>query len=186
MKNGLQPRSGWGAYFLCTGHVPLSVDVVKGNRMEEVTMIRSSGTAQRNEPTRNRLLTWERVGVFYARVALGCAFLSAVADRFGLWGKYGGWGNFANFTRYTAQVNSSCRGHCPFSRVDGHCRGDIVRDSPDIRVVAEMGGTRQRRPTCYVWDSNGDFFRSQVAVRLFGIFCFRRGFTVGPTRLRAR
>ena len=43
------------------------------------------------------------------------------------------------------------RGHCPFSRVDGHCRGDIVRDSPDIRVVAEMGGTRQRCPTCYVW-----------------------------------
>src|SRR5258708_6326669 len=69
-------------------------------------MIRSSGTAQRNEPTWNRPLTWERMGVFYARVALGCAFLSAVADRFGLWGKYGGWGNFANFTRYTAQVNS--------------------------------------------------------------------------------
>ena len=33
-------------------------------------------------------------------------FLSAVADRFGLWGKYGGWGNFANFTKYTAEVNS--------------------------------------------------------------------------------
>ena len=67
---------------------------------------RSSGTAQRNEPTWNRPLTWERMGVFYARVALGCAFLSPVADRFGLWGKYGDWGNFANFTRYTAQVNS--------------------------------------------------------------------------------
>jgi putative oxidoreductase len=52
---------------------------------------------------------WRRVehaGVLYARVALGAAFLSAVADRFGLWGKYGGWGNFANFTSYTAQVNS--------------------------------------------------------------------------------
>jgi putative oxidoreductase len=67
---------------------------------------RSSGTKQRNEPTWNRPLTWERMDVFYARVALGCAFLSAVADRFGLWGKYGGWGNFANFTRYKAQVNS--------------------------------------------------------------------------------
>jgi hypothetical protein len=148
-------------------------------------MIRSSGTAQRNEPTRNRLLTWERVGVFYAPVALGCAFFSAVADRFGLWGKYGGWGNFANFTRYTAQVNFLPAVTAPFLAWTATCRGDIVRDSPDIRVVAEMGGTRQRRPTCYVWDSNGDFFRSQVAVRLFGIFCFRRGFTVGPTRLRA-
>lgn len=51
-------------------------------------------------------LTPERVAILYARFALGAAFLSAVADRFGLWGKYGGWGNFANFTTYTAQVNS--------------------------------------------------------------------------------
>jgi len=51
-------------------------------------------------------LTPKRVAILYARFALGAAFLSAVADRFGLWGKYGGWGNFANFTTYTAQVNS--------------------------------------------------------------------------------
>ncbi len=50
--------------------------------------------------------TVERLAILYARIALGAAFLSAVADRFGLWGKYGGWGNFANFTNYTAQVNS--------------------------------------------------------------------------------
>lgn len=49
---------------------------------------------------------FERLGMLYARIALGAAFLSAVADRFGLWGKYGGWGNFAAFTKYTAQVNS--------------------------------------------------------------------------------
>ena len=48
----------------------------------------------------------ERAGIFYARLALGAAFLSAVADRFGLWGKYGGWGNFGNFIKYTAEVNS--------------------------------------------------------------------------------
>jgi putative oxidoreductase len=51
-------------------------------------------------------VTLERAATVYARFALGAAFLSAVADRFGLWGKYGGWGNFANFTQYTAQVNS--------------------------------------------------------------------------------
>src|SRR6202030_720787 len=56
--------------------------------------------------TTERLQMFERAGILYARIALGAAFLSAVADRFGLWGKYGGWGNFANFTRYTAQVNS--------------------------------------------------------------------------------
>ena len=51
-------------------------------------------------------VTLERLTILYVRIALGAAFLSAVADRFGLWGKYGGWGNFANFTKYTAQVNS--------------------------------------------------------------------------------
>lgn len=55
-------------------------------------------------PERRQML--ERLGILYARIALGAAFLSAVADRFGLWGKYGGWGNFANFTKYTAEVNS--------------------------------------------------------------------------------
>ncbi len=53
-----------------------------------------------------RTITLERFAILYARIALGTAFLSAVADRFGLWGKYGGWGNFANFTKYTAEVNS--------------------------------------------------------------------------------
>lgn len=51
-------------------------------------------------------VTLERLAILYARIALGAAFLSAVADRFGLWGKHGGWGNFTNFTHYTAQVNS--------------------------------------------------------------------------------
>jgi uncharacterized membrane protein YphA (DoxX/SURF4 family) len=48
----------------------------------------------------------EKAVILYVRFALGAAFLSAVADRFGLWGKYGGWGNFGNFIKYTAQVNS--------------------------------------------------------------------------------
>ncbi|HEX8148373.1 MAG TPA: DoxX family membrane protein, partial [Pyrinomonadaceae bacterium] len=43
------------------------------------------------------------------RLALGAAFLSAVADRFGLWGAYGepgvAWGDFAHFTAYTATLN---------------------------------------------------------------------------------
>ena len=43
------------------------------------------------------------------RLALGVSFLSAVADRFGLWGAYGrpnvAWGNFAGFVDYTAKLN---------------------------------------------------------------------------------
>jgi uncharacterized membrane protein YphA (DoxX/SURF4 family) len=43
------------------------------------------------------------------RLALGISFLSAVADRFGLWGVYGqpnvSWGNYARFVDYTATLN---------------------------------------------------------------------------------
>ncbi len=46
----------------------------------------------------------------FLRFALAAAFLSAVADRFGLWGAPGGinvaWGEFPAFVEYTAQVNS--------------------------------------------------------------------------------
>jgi putative oxidoreductase len=44
--------------------------------------------------------------VLYARVALGAAFLSGIADRFGLWGKNVGYGGWAGFVRYTGQVNA--------------------------------------------------------------------------------
>jgi uncharacterized membrane protein YphA (DoxX/SURF4 family) len=48
----------------------------------------------------------ERWAVRYARLALGAAFLSGVAARFGLWGARSDWKSFADFTRYTAEVNS--------------------------------------------------------------------------------
>ncbi len=51
-----------------------------------------------------RSLKWEKVTVLYARFALGAAFLSGVASRFGLYKD--GYGNFANFMKYTAEVNS--------------------------------------------------------------------------------
>jgi uncharacterized membrane protein YphA (DoxX/SURF4 family) len=42
----------------------------------------------------------------YARLALGAAFLSGIASRFGLWGRNVGYGNFAGFEAYTAEVNA--------------------------------------------------------------------------------
>src|SRR5207249_11503922 len=48
----------------------------------------------------------KRWAILYARIALGAAFLSGIADRFGLWGKTIGYGDFAHFVQYTAQVNS--------------------------------------------------------------------------------
>ena len=60
----------------------------------------------KNEVTNMMLQRLAKFGPVYVRLALGAAFLSAVADRFGFWGKYGAWGNFATFEQYTAQVNS--------------------------------------------------------------------------------
>lgn len=51
----------------------------------------------------------KRLVVAYGRIALGVGFLSAVADRFGLWGAAGArnvaWGDFGHFLAYTAKVN---------------------------------------------------------------------------------
>ena len=74
--------------------------------MTSQTLSTASEGLRTNETRSVRIVTWERIGILYLRIGLGSAFLSAVADRFGLWGKYGGWGNFANFTHYVAQVNS--------------------------------------------------------------------------------
>ncbi len=47
--------------------------------------------------------------ILFLRLALAASFLSAVADRFGLWGPPGkssvAWGNFVNFEAYTALLN---------------------------------------------------------------------------------
>jgi uncharacterized membrane protein YphA (DoxX/SURF4 family) len=53
--------------------------------------------------------TVRRYASVFLRLALGAAFLSGVADRFGLWGPAGtvnvAWGSFQRFTAYTAQLN---------------------------------------------------------------------------------
>ena len=55
---------------------------------------------------------WTGLATFssvFLRLALGISFLSAVGDRFGLWGLYGqpnvSWGNYARFVDYTAQLS---------------------------------------------------------------------------------
>lgn len=51
-----------------------------------------------------------RFSSVFLRFALGLSFLSAVADRFGLWGQFGqpnvAWGNFSRFVEYTGRLNS--------------------------------------------------------------------------------
>ncbi len=58
----------------------------------------------KNKPGRPDWLHW---AALCARIALGAAFLSGIADRFGLYGgRNVGYGDFAGFVRYTTKVNS--------------------------------------------------------------------------------
>src|SRR5437762_3511532 len=87
-------------------------------------------------------------GSVFLRLALGISFLSAVADRFGLWGVYGqpnvGWGNYARFVDYTATLNwflpawTNCFG--------GIGRGyDRAATPPEPGVHSRARGLRRRR-----------------------------------------
>lgn len=51
-------------------------------------------------------INWERAGILYTRIAVGAAFLSAVASRFGLWDRTLDLKHFSNFVEYAAEVNS--------------------------------------------------------------------------------
>jgi uncharacterized membrane protein YphA (DoxX/SURF4 family) len=54
-------------------------------------------------------LRWGSLSSVFLRYALGLGFLSAVADRLGLWGAFGQpnveWGNFSRFLEYTHLLN---------------------------------------------------------------------------------
>jgi putative oxidoreductase len=55
----------------------------------------------------SRSQTFERPAILYARITLGAAFLSGIADRFGLYtGRNVGYGSFTGFVEYTTKVNS--------------------------------------------------------------------------------
>jgi uncharacterized membrane protein YphA (DoxX/SURF4 family) len=49
-----------------------------------------------------------RIAIWLLRIALAAAFLSAVADRFGVWGPNGapgvGWGDWPHFVAYTGKL----------------------------------------------------------------------------------
>ena len=53
---------------------------------------------------------WGSFSSVFLRFALGLSFLSAVADRFGLWGQFGqpnvAWGTFSRFVEYTGRLSS--------------------------------------------------------------------------------
>ena len=42
----------------------------------------------------------------FLRLSIAVTMLSAVADRFGFWGKNSSWGNWENFEKYTREITS--------------------------------------------------------------------------------
>jgi uncharacterized membrane protein YphA (DoxX/SURF4 family) len=71
--------------------------------------VRSGKTRVWSDPVARRDRVLRASSSVFLRFALGFSFLSAVADRFGLWGAFGqpnvAWGNFARFVAYTGQLN---------------------------------------------------------------------------------
>jgi uncharacterized membrane protein YphA (DoxX/SURF4 family) len=53
-----------------------------------------------------QLVNWQRIGVLYARTAVGAAFLSAVAGRFGIWDRTLDLKHFVKFLEYAGEVLS--------------------------------------------------------------------------------
>src|SRR4030095_10534505 len=62
-----------------------------------------------NKQEDRKTLRWGSFSSVFLRYALGLGFLSAVADRFGLWGAFGQpnveWGSFSRFLEYTQSLN---------------------------------------------------------------------------------
>jgi len=87
--------------------------------------------------------------VVYGRLALGIGFLSAVADRFGLWGAPGArnvaWGDFTHFLAYTAKVNPYLTGSLvpPLGWFVTACEialGILLIAGVQVRLVAILSG----------------------------------------------
>lgn len=66
----------------------------------------SPGSVMQSALRRTDAVAMEHLAPLFTRLALGAAFLSGIASRFGWYGKGVGYGSFENFVRYTAEVNA--------------------------------------------------------------------------------
>jgi hypothetical protein len=119
--------------------------------------------------------TWQRLATFYARFALGAAFLSAVAARFGLWGENTGPDSFKHFIEYTGEVNSFMPAFMvPFLAWAATITETLLRHSLSFRDLAPLRGSGCGRAAGFVWHRHGHFVRHQIAAGLFRVFRIRR------------
>lgn len=95
-----------------------------------------------NEMTNNYRSALAKFAAIFLRVALAAAFLTAVSDRFGVWGPPGtsnvAWGDFSHFRAYAAKLNPGV----PASWIPAV--GWIVTFAETIFAVALLLGFRTR------------------------------------------
>ena len=130
----------------------------------------------RGAAVKERAVNWERWGILYARLALGAAFLSGIADRFGL--VHGQECRLRKFRGIRELYGEGEFVHAgvfdSVSGVGGYGCGVIFGPGVSIGRVAAVGGIRERGAASAVWDCDGDFIWDQIADGLFGVFGFGR------------
>lgn len=142
---------------------------MNGQTMAEI----QSGAGEESQGQR---MNWERAGVVYARCALGAAFLSAVAARFGLWKGSFDLNHFASFIEYAGEVNSFLpRAVIPLVA----WAATLAETSCGVLLILGLWPKWVSLASAillgHVWDGDGDIVRHQVADGLLGIFGFGRG-----------
>src|SRR5262249_22601676 len=127
-----------------------------------------------NSKTLRSAETWTEIARLFARLALGASFLSAVSDRFGLWGPYGAknvsWGNFAHFVEYTGAVTSLFPSS---STVSFAWAATVAETLFGILLIAgfkiRMASVHLRSSPFVICYRHGHRSWHQDAIRLFGL-----------------
>src|SRR5262252_3124137 len=93
---------------------------------------------------------WGSFSSVFLRFALGLSFLSAVADRFGLWGQFGqpnvAWGTFSRFVEYIGRLNSYLPPRMTLTLA-------VISTAPAFRLRSGFPRSSQPPPADCKWSS---------------------------------
>ena len=120
----------------------------------------------------------------FLRLALGLSFLSALADRFGLWGTFGqpnvSWGNFARFVAYTGKLNWFLpEALIPALAIIATLRGSLIRPLPCDWMAHTLRRPAERNSPDLIRGHDDSGFGSERASELFRLFGRRRSIPFG-------
>ena len=115
---------------------------------------------------------WDSFSSVFLRYALALSFLSAVADRFGLWGSFGqpnvAWGSFSRFLEYTRRLNWYLpAGIDPAAGGYHDGRGVALRSSSSCRLAHTSHRVTERTSADVVRAGNDPRIRSRGAPECF-------------------